>query len=164
MTKPQNPRLRTKTKIHGVHANETAEYKVWSGMKARCLIPSATGYHNYGGRGIGVCDRWLKFLNFYADMGDRPSDYHSIERVDNDGDYCPENCEWATKLQQSINHRTRIDSPYKATGVTFHNGKFRARIQFDGKVTFLGSFHKKEEAIAARKEGEQKYWPTVLEP
>jgi len=88
---------------------ETSEYRIWQGVKNRCNNPKVRSYPAYGGRGIKVCDRWLEkytgFINFLKDMGNRPSPEHSIDRVDNDGDYCPENCRWATNYQQSQNTR-----------------------------------------------------------
>jgi len=74
-------------------------------MKDRCHNPSSSGYENYGGRGIRVCSRWRKFENFIRDMGPRPSDAHSVERKDNDGNYSPDNCIWATRSQQNRNTR-----------------------------------------------------------
>jgi hypothetical protein len=75
-------------------------------MKARCHRPKDSAFEKYGGRGIRVCDRWrASFENFIADMGRRPSDDHSIERQDNDGDYEPDNCVWATKSEQMRNRR-----------------------------------------------------------
>lgn len=81
------------------------EYRVWQGILERCLKSKHKSYKDYGGRGIKVCQRWLKFENFIADMGDRPSGRHSIERRDNNGDYEPSNCYWAEKWQQERNSR-----------------------------------------------------------
>jgi len=90
-------------KTHG--RTKTTEYTIWQQMRSRCGHPGSTSFHNYGGRGIAVCDRWHKFENFYADMGDRPSKGHSLDRINNDGHYEPSNCRWATRREQGANIR-----------------------------------------------------------
>lgn len=82
------------------------EYGAWSKMKGRCYNKTDHSYDDYGGRGITVCDRWRKsFKNFFADMGYRPAHCNSIDRIDNDGNYEPGNCRWATQEIQSRNRR-----------------------------------------------------------
>lgn len=85
----------------------TPECEAWRQMKQRCLNKKGRFYRNYGGRGISICQQWMNsFEAFYADMGPRPSKRHSLDRIDNDGNYEPKNCRWATKKQQSRNVRT----------------------------------------------------------
>jgi hypothetical protein len=83
----------------------TDEYKAWAQMLARVRATTGRRFLDYAGRGIGVCERWLSFENFLADMGYRPSPKHSLDRINNDGDYEPSNCRWATASQQVANRR-----------------------------------------------------------
>lgn len=80
------------------------EYRSWDNMMKRCYNPKAKGYHNYGGRGIRVCKRWHDFRNFYHDLGPRPEGC-TLDRLDSDKDYAPENCRWATRYEQDRNLR-----------------------------------------------------------
>lgn len=81
----------------------SSEYRCWQMMKNRCLNTNCLDYPKYGGRGIIVCDTWISFDNFIADMGPQPFVGATLERRDNDGNYCKDNCEWATRLVQSRN-------------------------------------------------------------
>jgi hypothetical protein len=96
---------------HGM--TKTRTFKSWDSMKQRCLNPNSPDYSRYGGLGITVCERWLSsFENFLADMGERP-DGKSLDRIDNDGNYEPSNCRWATASEQQFNKKANLKLEYQ---------------------------------------------------
>jgi hypothetical protein len=106
--------------------SKTAEYRIWKAMHTRCGNPNILDFADYGGRGIQVCERWVtSFENFLADMGLRPTPKHSIDRIDVDGPYSPENCRWATPKQQTRNARS--NRLYTFQGETLCIGEWAER-------------------------------------
>jgi len=99
---------------HGryIETVESQTYNSWHNMIQRCINSNSRNYHYYGGRGIKVCKRWMKFENFLEDMGEVPEGYQ-IDRIDNDGNYCKENCQWVTPKQNSRNKRNNHLITYK---------------------------------------------------
>ena len=124
---------------HCPGGGHSLEYGVWSAMLARVRATTGRRFEYYGARGITVCDRWLKFENFLADMGPRPSPEHSIDRKSNDGNYEPGNCRWATKKEQAENRRTSLGVS-GIRGVRWHHGAWAACVRSGGKTRYLGSF------------------------
>jgi hypothetical protein len=139
----------------------SAEYTVWRAIIQRCYDENYNRYFDYGGRGIFVCVRWRNgeggkhpFICFIEDMGRRPSPNHSIDRIDNNAGYSPENCRWATRKEQATNRRTR-SNPLGFPGVQRFGKKFRAKIWIDGRTAHLGVFETAEEASRAYKQAKQ---------
>lgn len=141
------------------------EYRAWQYMKTRCYNKNRLDYKNYGGRGIKVCPEWKdNFDQFLADVGYAPGPEYSLDRIDCDKNYQPGNVRWATREIQNINVTNRSDNKVGCRGVNWHAGerKWNARISVKGKRIALGSYDNLEEAIAARKEAEAKYWQPIL--
>jgi hypothetical protein len=112
---------------HGM--SRSSEFKIWTGIHQRCTNPNSEFYKYYGGRGISRCARWESFEAFYADMGPRPSPKHTIDRIDNDGNYEPGNCRWATKAVQASN--TRKNVYFTINGERAHLSEWARRYNID---------------------------------
>lgn len=129
-----------------------ASYKSYYAMLARTLNKNNPRYKDYGERGISICKEWLESFDiFFKDMGAKPSLKHSIERINNDGNYEKSNCKWATDLEQVYNRRMQHNNTSGVTGVSFdkrYKGRWLARVG-DGKGNrkLIGSFATKDEAI-----------------
>ena len=108
-------------------------------MIERTSNPRNKAYKDYGGRGITVCERWLKFENFFADMGARPPGL-TLDRRNNDGNYEPGNCRWATRHEQVVNRRMFKTNKSGVRGVRRHGRGWSARITWNGKQRHLGTF------------------------
>lgn len=136
-------------------------YSSWTAMIARCTRPTAHKWPEYGGRGIKVCDAWLNFDNFYADMGDRPKGL-SLDRIDVEGNYEKSNCRWADAILQAQNHRTQKNNTSGCRGVYVNSTNYSACIGVNGKYKYLGTFPLTpagfEAAKAARQAAEELYW------
>lgn len=142
-------------------------YPCYTQMVARCEDKGHKWYSSYGGRGIKVDPSWRGkggFDKFVEDMGKRPEGY-SLDRIDNNGNYTPSNCRWASKTVQSINQRPKSSNTSGYTGVIWNKarGVYQARIQLHGKGKHLGSFDNIEEAVKVRKEAEKLYFKPLLE-
>lgn len=132
--------LRRRAFKHGDTAGgvTTCEFRSWASMMTRCMNPNYCKWDRYGGRGITVCERWRKYENFLADMGRRPAKYYSLDRIDNDGNYEPSNCRWATPYQQVSNKSSNVNLELdgvsmnvaqwsRKTGISVQNIRYRLR-------------------------------------
>ena len=136
--------------IEGVAPRKHPLYYTWANMLSRCFDQNKPNYKDYGGRGIKVCDEWHHFKNFVKDMGPKPDKSYSLERIDNDANYCPENCKWASRAEQNRNKRTYVTSPTGLTGIRFRGDKYQVRVYIDGKRKSIGNFDTIQEALSAR--------------
>ena len=131
--------------------SNSPEYTLWKKIKARCAGYEERNYKYYTLKGIKVCERWLNsFDNFVADMGERPSAKHSLDRINNDGDYAPENCRWATDSQQNQNVGLRNSNKTGFRGVRErYKNKYQVEVGYDKQKVWVGVFDDPEEAASA---------------
>lgn len=153
--------LKDKQYKHG--GKNTDEYNSFISMKQRCVNPKNQAYINYGGRGIRVCDRWLEadgrgYIHFLEDMGERPEGM-TLERIDNNGNYEPSNCKWATRTEQGYNRRKDERNKSGVTGVHWDKraGKWKATIGYKGKEHW-NHYEEFQDAVDKRKEFELQYY------
>lgn len=132
------------------------EYNTWSAMVQRCENRSAANYRNYGGRGVTVCTEWSSFENFYNDMGPRPSKEYSLDRIDNDGPYCKENCRWATRKEQANNKRSNVVLVFEGEALTLTQWSEKLQISREALKSRIRSGWSVEEAIKTKVRGRKK--------
>lgn len=143
---------------HGLSSSST--YRSYRHMLERCSNPKEAGFEDYGGRGITVCDRWVEsFENFLEDMGVKPEN-HVIDRIDPDGNYCPNNCRWVDRNTSSYNTRMQKTNTTGRTGVYWFKrvSKWIAAIHYNNKQIHLGYFSEFRDAVKARESAEIKYY------
>ena len=153
MRRPCETRHPDKELVDGYRVRDHPNYNSWCAMKSRCRGRNKGG-EQYVERGITYCDRWKHFKNFCQDMGMKPSPDHSLERKDNDKGYSPDNCVWATPVEQANNRRTQKLPTSGITGVyqDKRSGLFFAIFSINGRrMSVKGTFKTAEEAGEARR-------------
>jgi hypothetical protein len=115
----------------------STEYRTWARMKTRCLNSDGRDYPNWGGRGITFCERWNEHENFLADMGRKPSPELTLERINNNGNYEPDNCCWATQQEQLHNQRARRDSAIDQNKATQIRNLYQRGIYTQAELGYL---------------------------
>lgn len=146
--KGNTPTLAFPQEYHGL--SHTLEYDIWTRMKARCTNKNDKDYSEWGGRGITVCPEWANsFATFNRDMGQRPSLKHSLDRIDNDGNYEPSNCRWATTTQQALNKRLYKKNKTGYSGIYIVRNKYRVQIRRNNAFVHIGYYKDLGEAVKA---------------
>lgn len=137
--------------VEGYRADKHPLYRCFHSMWSRCTNPKELAYKNYGARGIKICQRWRRFVNFIEDMGPRPTPAHSLERKNNNGNYTPSNCVWAVRSAQMFNRRKFESNTSGATGVIkLKRGNWEARFDYESVRYPVGIHDTFELALTAR--------------
>jgi AP2 domain. len=148
--------------IHGMKG--TRLHNIWKNMLSRCGNPNNPSYFDYGARGIAVCYEWRKGFVAFHDwaLANGYGESLTIDRVDNDLGYSPNNCRWVTMLEQGHNKRMNKRNKTGVSGVRWHKGNkhWEAWICINGKSTYLGEYKDFQDAVLARKAAEEKFWAT----
>lgn len=140
---------------HGMR--KTSEYYTWASMKTRCQNPKYKSYDYYGGRGIKVCERWQKFPNFLEDMGRKPAPEYTLDRIDSNGDYEPNNCHWVKIHHQAVNKRTSSKHVSVIEIKNKSGSLWKATLSVKRVRVLDGTYDTFDEALRMRKEAEQKW-------
>ena len=148
---------KSKREKHGM--SNSRLYRIWKNMKGRCTNPKKPDYYLYGGRGISFFDEWVDFIPFMTwSLSNGYSENLCLDRIDNNGNYCPENCRWTTALEQAHNKRSK-NKKSGVDGVSqYPNGKWKAKICQGRACSYLGTFDTFEDAVKARKDAENRFW------
>ena len=131
---------------HGMY--RSAEYRSWKEMRGRCMRTDHHQWGDYGGRGITICERWSDFATFYADMGAKPSRKHTLDRIENDGNYEPGNCQWATRKEQNRNRRSNVWVDYGGKRMILTDACILAGLNYKTVANRIYSGLSSEEALS----------------